>query len=151
MFSQRFFFFILGEIDLFEAFNINQNSKGFTQVQGPAKELGNAYKIGNSMPRMELPNHVLDEIRSFLIKERRLVIITNVKVKHFSFGTLFSVESKSRGIEFKIVFYDLQGFPMHWFNALYPGEATHKKNGWDCLVGHFPKPLPYLRYFPLYL
>ena len=69
------------------------------------------------MPRMEHSSHVLDEIKNSLIKERRLVIIANVKVKHFSFGTLFSVESKSRGIEFIIVFYDLQGFPMHWFNV----------------------------------
>lgn len=118
MFSQSFFFFfILGEIDIFEAFNINVNTKGVTQVQGLAKEFGNAYKIGKSMPRMEQSNHVLDEIKSFLIRERRLVIIVNVKVKHFSFGTLFSVESKSRGIEFIIVLYDLQRLTKHWFNV----------------------------------
>ena len=92
-------FFILGEIDLFEAFNIDMNTKGFTQVQGLAKEFGNAYKIGKSIPRIEQPSHVLDEIKNFLIKERRLVFIANVKVKDFSFGTLFSVESKSRGME----------------------------------------------------
>ena len=99
---------------------------------------------------MELPNHVLDEIRSFLIREKRLVIIANVKVKHFSFGTLFSVESKSRGIEFKIVFYDLQRFPCIGSMCSTQGEVTPRKIGWDC-VGHFPKPLPYLRFFLLYL
>lgn len=110
-------FFILGEIDLFEAFNIDENTKGFTQVQGLAKEFGNAYKIGKSMPRMEQSNHVVDEIRSFLTRERRLIIIANVKVKQFSFGTLFSLESKSRGIEFINAFNDLPGFSgTHWFN-----------------------------------
>ena len=69
------------------------------------------------MPRMEQSNHVVDEIRSFLIRERRLVIIANVKVKQFSFGTLFSLESKSRGIEFINAFNDLPGFSgTHWFN-----------------------------------
>jgi len=86
-----------GEIDLFEAFNIDENTKGFTRVQGLAKEFGNAYKIGKSMLRMEQSNHVVDEIRSFLTGERRLILIANVKVKQFSFGTLFSLESKSRG------------------------------------------------------
>ena len=92
-------FFILGEIDLFEVFNIGMNTKGFTKVQGLAKEFGSAYKIGKSMLRIEQSSHILDEIKSFLIKERRLVFIANVKVKDFSFGTLFSVESKSRGME----------------------------------------------------
>lgn len=92
-------FFILGEIDLFEAFNIDMNTKGFTQVQGLAKEFGNAYKIGKSIRRIEQSSHVLDEFKSFLIKERRLVFIANVKVREFSFGTLFAVESKRRGME----------------------------------------------------
>ena len=99
VFTTFLLFFILGEIDLFEAFNIDTKTKGFTQVQGLATEFSIAYKIGKSMPRIEQSSHVLDEIKNFLIKERRLVFIANVKIKDFSFGTLFSVESKSRGME----------------------------------------------------
>ncbi|KAJ7380253.1 hypothetical protein OS493_010968 [Desmophyllum pertusum] len=85
------------EIDIFEAFSINLHTKGLKQVPGLAKESGNAFKIGTSMPRMEQSSHVLEVIKSLLIKQRRIVIIANVRVKPFSYGTLFSVESKSRG------------------------------------------------------
>lgn len=93
-----YFFFILTEIDIFEVFDINVHTTGLKQIQGLGSEAGNAYKIGKNMPRIEQSNHVVDEIRTLLIKERRIVVTANVKVKHFSFGTLFSVESKSRGM-----------------------------------------------------
>lgn len=83
------------EIDIFEVFNINVHTTGLKQVQGLANEAGNAFKIGKNIPRIEQPSSVVDEIRSQLIKEGRIAIIANVKLKHFSFGTLFSVESKS--------------------------------------------------------
>ena len=87
----------LAEIDVFEAFNINSRTEGFKKVQGLGKETGDSYKIGKNIPRMAQSRQFLDKFQILLRNARRVAVIANVKVKHFSSGTLFSVESNGRG------------------------------------------------------
>lgn len=85
------------EIDIFEAFSISPNTNGVEKVQGLDKESGDGYKIDKSISRMEQSVHFLEKVQTLLTSQRRMVIIANVKVKHYSSGTLFSVEPRSKG------------------------------------------------------
>lgn len=71
-------------------------------MQGLAKESGDAYEIDENIPRMEQSSLFFDKIQTLLSKERRVVVMANVKVKHYSYGTLFSVEPRSKGVHFAV-------------------------------------------------
>ena len=86
------------EIDIFKAFSISPNTNGVQKVQGLEKESGDGYKIDKNISRMEQSVHFLEKVQTLLTSERRMVIMANVKVKHYSSGTLFSVEPRSKGV-----------------------------------------------------
>ena len=71
-------------------------------MQGLAEESGDAYEIDANIPRMEQSRLFLDKIQTLLSKERRVVVMANVKVKHYSYGTLFSVEPRTKGVHFAV-------------------------------------------------